>query len=105
MLYRATIKGGSIVVKKFNRETQNCGRINEEVLFKILKANCKSEIGVKFNFKDIKSVEAFKNKVHLTEYGYYEEYIRRMAKGEKNILTSENVEYFGHTSGTTGKQK
>lgn len=28
-----------------------------------------------------------------------------MANGEKNILTSEDVEYFGHTSGTTGKQK
>lgn len=28
-----------------------------------------------------------------------------MAKGEKNILTKEDVKYFGHTSGTTGKQK
>lgn len=28
-----------------------------------------------------------------------------MLKGESNILTSEEVEYFGHTSGTTGKQK
>ena len=99
------IRGGGVVQKKFNKETKNCGKVNEEVLFKILKANSKSEIGVKFTFKDIKSVEAYKNRVHLTEYGYYEEYIRRMAKGEKNILTSENVEYFGHTSGTTGKQK
>lgn len=28
-----------------------------------------------------------------------------MTKGEKNILTKEDVEYFGHTSGTTGSQK
>ena len=28
-----------------------------------------------------------------------------MLKGEKNILISDEVEYFGHTSGTTGKQK
>lgn len=68
-------------------------------------ANAKSEIGNKFNFRNIKCIEDFKRQVPLTEYRYYEYYIRRMANGEKNILTSENVEYFGHTSGTTGKQK
>ena len=31
------IKGGGVVQKKFNKETKNCGRVNEEVLFKILK--------------------------------------------------------------------
>lgn len=62
-------------------------------------------MGIKFKFKDIKSIECFKKQVPLTEYGYYENYINRMATGEKNILISEDVEYFGHTSGTTGKQK
>ena len=28
-----------------------------------------------------------------------------MANGETNILVSDPIEYFGHTSGTTGKQK
>ncbi|ADK14936.1 GH3 auxin-responsive promoter [Clostridium ljungdahlii DSM 13528] len=79
--------------------------MNEKVLFKILKSNAKSEIGIKFNFKDIKSIDDFKKQVPLTQYGYYESYIERMANGQKNILTSDNVEYFGHTSGTTGKQK
>lgn len=41
----------------------------------------------------------------MNEYSYYEEYIERMAKGEKNILTKDKIEYFGHTSGTSGKQK
>lgn len=70
-----------------------------------MRTNSKSEIGIKFNFQDIKSIESFKKQVPLTEYGYYEDYIGRMSNGESNILTSENVEYFGHTSGTTGKQK
>ncbi len=70
-----------------------------------MKENSKSEIGNKFNFADIKSIEDFKRQVPLTEYKFYEDYINRMANGEKNILTSEEVEYFGHTSGTTGKQK
>lgn len=105
VLYRISIDGGTIVEKKFNRATQNCRKVNEEVLYKIMMANGKSEIGVKFNFQHIKSIEDFKKQVPLTEYSYYEDYINRMANGEKNILTSEDVEYFGHTSGTTGKQK
>lgn len=99
------IQGGGIVKKKFNRDTENCKIVNEEVLFKILKLNCRSEMGIKFKFKDIKSIEDFRKQVALTDYGYYESYINRMAKGEKNILISEDVKYFGHTSGTTGKQK
>lgn len=105
MLYKIAIEGGAIVKKKFDRETRNCRVANSEVLFKILRANSESEIGTKFNFGDIKSIEGFKKQVPLTEYGYYENYIERMANGEKGILTSEDVEYFGHTSGTTGKQK
>lgn len=75
------------------------------MLFNILRINSRSEFGNKFGFKDINSVEDFKMKVPLTQYVDYEEYIERMAKGEKSILTVENVQYFGHTSGTTGKQK
>lgn len=75
------------------------------MLLKILKENSKSEIGKRFNFASIKSIEDFKRQVPITEYKFYEDYINRMANGEKNILTSEEVEYFGHTSGTTGKQK
>ncbi|GLC30263.1 plant auxin-responsive GH3 [Clostridium omnivorum] len=75
------------------------------MLFKILKENSKSEIGNKYNFTDIKSIEDFKRQVPLTEYKYYEDYINRMANGEKNVLICDEVEYFGHTSGTTGKQK
>lgn len=104
-LYKIAIEGGAIVEKKFNRETHKCRIENEKTLFRILRLNCNSEIGIKFNFKDIKSVEGFKKQIPLTEYAYYEKYIERMANGERNILISEDIEYFGHTSGTTGKQK
>ncbi|MBM7871665.1 hypothetical protein JOC70_003175 [Clostridium pascui] len=105
MLYKIAIEGGAIVKRKFDRETQNCRVVNSQVLFKILRGNSKSEIGTKLNFGDIKSIEDFKKQVPLSEYSDHENYIERMANGEKNILTSEDVEYFGHTSGTTGKQK
>lgn len=99
------IKGGGIVEKKFNSQTVNYSKVNNEVLFKILKTNAKSEFGIKYNFKSIKSIKEFRGKVELSEYKDYESYINRMAAGEKNILVSEDVAYFSHTSGTTGKQK
>lgn len=105
MLYKINIEGGTLVKRGFDKKTRECKEVNKDTLFKILKANCKSEIGIKYNFGDIKSIEQFKIQVPLTKYGDYEDYIMRMADGEKNILTSDDVQYFGHTSGTTGKQK
>ncbi|GAA0725110.1 GH3 auxin-responsive promoter family protein [Clostridium malenominatum] len=105
MLYKIAIEGGGVVQKRFNKDTKNSRKVSEGVLLKILRMSRKSEIGIKFNFGDIKSAEDFKKQVPLTEYKDYENYIERMADGEKNILTGANVEYFGHTSGTTGKQK
>ncbi|OPJ58314.1 GH3 auxin-responsive promoter family protein [Clostridium oryzae] len=105
MLYGSTIFGGAVVKRKLDRYTRNCRIINEKVLFKILRENSKSEIGLKHDFKSIKTVEEYKRRLPITEYKDYEDYIKRMAMGEKNILISEDVAYFGHTSGTTGKQK
>lgn len=70
-----------------------------------MKKNSNTVIGDIYDFRNINSVEDFKEKFPITDYGYYENYIERMARGERNILTSDEVEYFSHTSGTTGKQK
>ena len=105
VLYRTIIGCGGIVEKKFNKETQNFKKVNDDVLFDILNKNSSSEIGKRFKFSSITSVNDFKEKVPLEEYSYYDKYIQRMANGEENILISDKVEYFGHTSGTTGKQK
>ncbi|MNO91334.1 GH3 auxin-responsive promoter [compost metagenome] len=105
MIYKMMLQGGGIVEKKFNSSTENYSKVNNELLFKILKNNSKSEFGIKYNFKSIKSIKVFKDKVKLSEYKDYESYINRMADGEKNVLVSEDVVYFSHTSGTTGKQK
>lgn len=105
VLYKINIEGGTLVKRGFDKKTRECKGVNRNTLFKILKANCKSEIGLKYNFGNIKSIEQFRKQVPLTEYGDYEDYIMRMANGGKNILTSDDVQYFGHTSGTTGKQK
>lgn len=96
---------GLLVKINFNKDTEKSYKVNERVLLKILKKNCKSEIGTKYNFKSISCIKDFKERFPITNYDFYEEYIEKMVKGEENILFSEKIEYFGHTSGTTGKQK
>lgn len=105
LLYKNLIHVGSMVKNNFDRITNNCWEVNSATLFKILDFNKNCEYGIKYNFKDIKTIEDFKNKIPLTEYTDYEHYIDKMANGEQNILCTSPIEYFGHTSGTTGKQK
>ena len=105
VLYKTIISAGAIVDNKLERDTKHALNVNEKVLKNILKRNEESEIGKKYDFKNIKTIDDYKNKVPITKYDYYEEYIKRMAKGEKKVLMCDEVEYFGHTSGTTGKQK
>ena len=100
-LLRLSLEAGLLVKIGFNKDTERSYKVNGKTLLKILRRNCKSKIGVKYNFKDIKCIEEFP----ITSYEFYEEYIEEMMKGNENILFSEKIEYFGHTSGTTGKQK
>lgn len=99
------VKSGALLEKKFNKYTSNSKSVNEDVLFKILSKNKKCKYGEKYNFNSIKSIKEYKLIVPLSNYSDYEQYINEMLKGEKNILVSDDIEYFGHTSGTTGKQK
>jgi hypothetical protein len=75
------------------------------VLNKILLKHSKSEFGKKHGFSDIHNLEEYKKKVPLSTYKDYEEYISRMCAGEENVLVSEEVKFYGISSGTTGKQK
>ncbi|CAF1002365.1 unnamed protein product [Rotaria sordida] len=52
------------------------------------------------------SIDEFREKVPLTTYKDYTDYIDRMViEGEKNVLSSEDPVYYSMTSGTTAKIK
>lgn len=105
LIYGISITAGGIVESKFNKITKNSREENKKTLLKILHHNKDTEIGKRYNFEKINSINDFKNNFPITDYSYYEKYIECMANGEKNILVADKIEYFGHTSGTTGKQK
>lgn len=82
-LYIVIIQAGGIVKNKFDNYTKSPRKVNEEILLKIIHSNINTEIGKKYNFKNINSIEAFKKNFPLTDYSFYEEYIKRMTEGEK----------------------
>ncbi|CAF1468615.1 unnamed protein product [Adineta steineri] len=52
------------------------------------------------------SVDEFREKVSLTTYDDYRDYIERMIhNGEKNLMTSDPIIYINTSSGTTAKMK
>ncbi len=81
-------------------------KAQRSTLKKILGRNKNCEIGKKYNFKDIKSIEDYQRLVPLSTYEDYEPYVERMIHGkEKNLMfTGPNIRYCS-SSGSVGKPK
>ena len=78
----------------------------DSALKQILIENQDTEIGRKWNFKGMSTTDDYRREVPLTTYDYYKPYIDRMAeRGEQNLLTSQIIDQFGPSSGTTGIMK
>ncbi|WP_055069827.1 GH3 auxin-responsive promoter family protein [Clostridium massiliamazoniense] len=103
--YKILIKKGHKLFNEFNDNTKNPLTVNFNTLIEILKDNKTTEYGHIHKFQDISTIEDFKMMVPLSDYTNFKDYIDRMANGEKNLLLSDPIEFFSHTSGTTGYQK
>lgn len=91
--------------RRFEDAVRDPERCQKEHLIEILKRNKDTEFGQRFGFSEIKCVEEYRERVPLQTYDMLEPYIEKIKNGEKNILTSEEVIFFGRTSGTTGPAK
>ncbi|NEP58556.1 MAG: GH3 auxin-responsive promoter family protein [Symploca sp. SIO2G7] len=89
----------------FVRQTRQTMAVQEQFLLTLLKAYQNTELGSKFGLKDIKTIEQFRQQIPVLTYSSYEIYTKRIAQGEKNVLTPDPVVYVSLTSGSTGKQK
>lgn len=96
-------------LKAFERLKTVCRepmKVNEELLFKIIRENEDTDYGKKYDFKNIHSIEDYQKKVPVTKYGEYSDYIKRMTgSGEKNLICACDVGHFNGSSGTTGDVK
>ncbi len=79
--------------------------MQETCIKRLMLINKSTVYGNKIGFNNIKSIEGYQKNVPLTTYEDYDEYVWRMADGEKNVLTKMPVRRFTESSGSTGKPK
>ena len=60
-----------------------------------------TEWGRKFDFKSIKTIEEYRNRVPVNDYNSIKPYVDRLLKGEQNILWPSEIKWFAKSSGTT----
>ena len=86
--------------KKYPNEVQ-------EELLKKLVSNSKNTIwGKQYDYKSIKTINDFKQRVPISTYEELKPYIDRLRKGEENVLYPGELVGFAKSSGTTaGKSK
>lgn len=100
-----TIKG-RFDVHTMLRNAKNARKINDKLLLNILKENRTCELGKKYGFADIHSVEEFKKKVPICTYDDIAPYIERMYNAnESNLITSSKIIGYATSSGSVGKPK
>ena len=97
---------GDIALMEVNQATKNPMKAQEKTLKKILSKNKNCELGKKFNFKEIKSIEDYQKMVPLSTYDDYAPYVERIINNKENNLmfTGWNVRYCS-SSGSVGKPK
>jgi len=101
-LYNLWLRFEKVGAQKFLRNIKNFKKIQESLLLNYIEKNRDTLFGKVHNFKEIKSLKDFKKFVPVRDYKGFIEYIEKIKKGEKNVLTSEKILFLHPTGGTTG---
>ncbi len=96
---------GDLSLAQIELATRDPMRAQDRTLRRILRFNRTSELGRKYDFAHIFSINDFRRKVPLSTYEDYAPYVERMINGEKNLMyTGPNIRY-ATSSGSVGKPK
>lgn len=68
---------------------------------KLIQTAANTHWGLKYDYANIDTVEKFKERVPVSTYEEFKNYIDRMRKGEQNILWPTEIRWFAKSSGTT----
>lgn len=75
--------------------------VQSELLLRLLNVAKNTEVGEKYNFKNIKNFEMYVKSVPLQRYESIEHLIERARKGGQNIFWPTKIKWFAKSSGTT----
>ncbi len=85
--------------------SKRASKMQETCIKRLMRKNKTTEYGKLHNFDKVKSIEDYQKIVPLSVYADYDDYVWRMANGEKGLITNMYVRRFTESSGSTGKQK
>jgi len=77
----------------------------KKILFSILRENAETEYGRKYDFRNIKTIKDFQERVPLTTYEDYVEHIKHIMQGQSKVLSETEVAYFALSSGSSSASK
>ena len=75
--------------------------VQEQMLRHLLRHSRRTSFGGEHHLSEIKSVEAFQQRVPTYDYESFKPYIERMLAGEHHVTYPGRVGYFARSSGTT----
>ena len=101
----AKIQRGYTFLNRLEESSLNGYEENTKLLLKIIDENKNTEIGRKYDFASIKTVKDYIKKVPFSQYEDYENDIKRIMQGEKDILFSREITHFATSSGSSGEPK
>lgn len=85
--------------------SKHADKIQLKLLLGLMRDNKSTAYGKANDFYKVKSVEDYQDIVPLSTYADYEDYVWRMANGEKGLLTNRLIRRFTESSGSTGRSK
>lgn len=92
-------------IRRFETLCSDAVEVQNRLLAEILCRNSQTEYGRTRHFSDLHTVEDYQKTVPVTEYGDYEELIKRQIRGEQNLITSEPAVFYCISAGSTSQPK
>ena len=93
-------------LRRMRSYSVDAGKKNEKLLFEILKKNRDCELGRKYGFKDIHSVSQYRERVPMSFFDDYQEYVDVMLEtSSSGLTTSLPLVGFAQSSGSVGARK
>ena len=91
--------------RKWKRATRDVAGTQQLTLKRIIASNRDCEFGREHHFSEIASYEVYAQSVPVRAYEDFMPYVERIAEGHLTVLTTEPVQQFGLTSGSTQAAK
>src|SRR2546425_5339576 len=91
--------------RRYRAALRNPALAQERILLACLRANSDTAFGHLHGFSTIRSIDDYQNRVPIGGYDAVEPFVRRIARGEQNVLTRAAVGRLVPSSGSTAPVK